>query len=316
MSLGRAHVRQGKTYAALLGAILLGSACSIDSSVSFDPDPELSGNSGRGGASGAGNGSGGSTNGSGSGSKGGIGSGQGGSASGGRPGGSDAGGSDAGGSDSEGGEGGSGNGGANNSGGGPTSGSGGTAGGSSTAGSDGSGGSGGGGGIGGVAGSGGSRSGEGGSGGSGDGAPCTTGVFDGHSYAFCGAVASAEDAFAKCESLGMGVVSIESKAENTFVEGKQGSTWLGGTDEAMEGEWRWVATKVLFWNEKPVGGAYQNFTDGQPNNKDKDGNAENCLVLTASGWNDVGCALGDFKATCESLSTSGPPGPPGPPDDH
>jgi hypothetical protein len=96
------------------------------------------------------------------------------------------------------------------------------------------------------------------------------------------------------------LVSIESKLENDYVQGKQTSTWLGGTDQDLEGEWRWVSTKAVFWNEKPVPGVYQNFIDGQPSNKDNQGNPENCLVLSKSGWNDVGCELGDFKATCES----------------
>jgi hypothetical protein len=113
-------------------------------------------------------------------------------------------------------------------------------------------------------------------------------------------VESAAAAFAKCEAMNMSVVSIESKAENTYVQGKQSSTWLGGSDEGMEGEWRWVSTKLLFWNEKPVPGVYQNFIEGQPNNKDKDGNPENCVVLSESGWNDVGCALDGVKVTCES----------------
>lgn len=294
-------VGQGKTFVALLGALLVGSACSSDSSVSFDPDPDLSGAGKAGSHSSAGTGSsaGSRHSSAGTSSSAGTGSDEGGSESGGSDS-SGAAGTESGGSGSEGGFGGtsagSATGGTGTAGeamggrGGGTSGSGGS---SSDAGS---------GGMAGTAG----RSGEGGTGGSGSG-PCTTAYYGGRSYAFCGAVDSAAAAFAKCESLNMGVVAIESKAENTYVQSKQSTTWLGGTDEGKEGEWRWASTKVLFWNEKPVQGVYSNFIDGQPSNKDDAGEPENCLLLSASGWNDVGCALGGFNVTCESSGFVGPP---------
>jgi hypothetical protein len=299
MALRRVGVRQGNTHAALLAALLLVSACSSDSSVSFDPNPNVSGHSGSGGQSeaGTGHGSSGSGNRAGSSSEAGSGTGEGGRADGGSAGtgtsGSSVGGSGISGSGHEGGYGG-GSGGSGNAGE-PTAGSAGSGGG----GADGIGGQGGGAGSGGMGGSYGGG-GDGGSGGAGGNPPCTSGLFNGKSYAFCGVVDSATAALAKCESLDMAMVSIESKAENTYVQSKQSSTWLGGSDEDMEGEWRWVRTGVLFWKEKPLLGVYSNFVEGQPSNKDNAGEPENCLVLTASGWNDVGCALGGFKVTCES----------------
>lgn len=302
MAMRRDRVRQGKSYGALFGAFLLASACSSDSTVSFSPTPDLSG--GDGSFSGTGSTAGTRSDEEGAGARAAAGEGP-------DEGGTHSGGTSAGGADGAGGS---------------SAGtvSGGSAG-QETAGSGGSGalggvsgGSGAGGGVSGSssggtsagAGAGGTAGsvGSGGSGGSSDG-PCTPGVFGLHTYAFCGVVENAAAAQAKCESLGLAVVSIESKVENDYVQGKQGSTWLDGTDEAEEGQWRWAATGVVFWRDKPLPGVYSNFTDGQPNNKDNQGYPENCLVLTKSGWNDVGCELAEFRATCESVGPSGPVGP-------
>jgi hypothetical protein len=295
MAWRRVNVGQGRTYFALASALLLVSACSSDSSVSFDPDPDLSGG---GSVGAAGTETGATANSAGSSSQSGSGSVGGGMGDGGAP----AAGSETGGTD-DGGVAGTAAGGMTGSAGTHAAGSAGTGSeaGSSASGGSANGGSGnGGGGNGGSAGNGmaGSSSGF-----------CSQGFFGTHSYAFCGQVESAAAGVAKCQSLGMTVVSIESKAENDYVASKQTSTWLGGSDEAMEGEWRWTSTGVLFWNKKPIDGVYSNFIDGQPSNKDKNGDPENCLALTEKGWNDVGCALGDFKVTCESGGPIFPPPP-------
>jgi Lectin C-type domain len=164
----------------------------------------------------------------------------------------------------------------------------------------------------------GGTSGAGGSGGSGGNSDCTPATFGGHSYYFCGKVDSATAAFTKCQGLGMSMVSVESKEENAFVLGKQlGSSWLGGTDQLVESEWRWTSSGALFWNgaakgtqpnDGKIDGVYANFIVGQPNNTG-DNVPENCLVITASGWNDLACGLPDFRATCEGVGPVIGPGP-------
>jgi len=306
MAWRRVNVGQGRTYFALASALLLVSACSSDSSVSFDPDPDLSGG-GSIGTAGSGTDTGATANSAGSSSQSGSGSVGGGSMG---DGGAPAAGSETGGTDN-GGTAGTAAGGMTGSAGTHAAGSAGTGGevGSSNSGGTGSGGTGSGGtGNGGTGGSGNGGMAGNGTAGSSSGF-CSQGFFGTHSYAFCGQVESAAAGVAKCQSLGMTVVSIESKAENDYVASKQSSTWLGGSDEAMEGEWRWTSTGVLFWNKKPIDGVYSNFVDGQPSNKDKNGEPENCLALTEKGWNDVGCALGDFKVTCESGGPLFPPTP-------
>lgn len=294
-------VGQGRTFALLLVAscLALATACAGDSSVSFAPLPEFSGDDDDpSGATGGGPESGGSAAGAsdtgGTSTMAGKGSVTGGSAgkSGGGGGGASAAGSPTGGK-SQGGQSGGGMSGAGTSG----TGNGGAAGHET-----GGGGMNDGGGKGGSAGN--AGGGAAGSAGANGGGYCPFGFFDGHTYAFCPVVDSATAAFEKCKGLGMTLVSIESQAENAFVYAKQKSTWLGATDESLEGQWTWVSSGELFTSGKqPVEGAYTNWVSGQPNNSDKDDLPENCLALSASGWNDVGCDLAGFKATCES---SGP----------
>lgn len=278
-----------------MAVLLWVSACG-DSSVSFGPDvgdddDDVGGSSS---IAGTGNGASGSSSIAGTGATAGTDSDEGGAGTG--SGGSEAGGSESGGTNSAGTEAG---GSAAGSGGGNASGSGGTGGSAGSGNESGSGGTGGAGGT--TAGTGGSDA--GGSGGSGPVTCDTNNFFQGHSYAFCGQVDSVTAGYEKCQSLGMSMVTIESKQENDYVLGKQkSSTWLGGTDEGHEKDWIWATGVYFTKNDKPVQFVYSNWLQGQPNNDNKDGLNENCLVLTGTDgkWNDVACTLGDFKVTCES----------------
>jgi hypothetical protein len=138
-------------------------------------------------------------------------------------------------------------------------------------------------------------------------AGCTGATYGGHSYAFCGAVDSAPAALTRCQSMSLGMVMIQSQAENAFVTSKiNGSSWLGATDQGQEGRWVWYASGEVFWNDGPVDGKYQNWLKGQPNNGPK-GAEENCLVIQGGGanqgeWNDFGCAVAGYRAACESTA--------------
>ena len=338
MALRGFDVGQGALAWSFAASLVLSSACSNDSEVSFDPLPTTSGgDSSSGGSkltssgsgSGAADGGGAAAVAGRSSSQAGTGNSVGGAQN---QGGTDNGaGSDAGGTA-----------GASNMAG--TGGKGGTAGTAGAAGAAGAGGmagaggkgggmagAGGKGGVGGAGGAGGGgaggagaggTSGAAGSGGTGGNGDCTVATFGGHSYYFCGKVDSATAAYTKCQGLGMSMVSVESKEENAFVVGKQlSSSWLGGTDQLVESEWRWTSSGALFWNGAPKGtlptdgkldGVFANFIVGQPNNTG-DNVPENCLVITASGWNDLACGLADFRATCEGVGPIIGPGPGGPP---
>jgi len=67
--------------------------------------------------------------------------------------------------------------------------------------------------------------------------------------------------------------------------------WLGATDVASEGVWRWITGEIFLSGAQPI--SYANFAVGEPNNNYFGRrSAENCLVMTQAGtWNDVPCAL-------------------------
>jgi hypothetical protein len=151
-------------------------------------------------------------------------------------------------------------------------------------------------------------SGGGGSGGPGE---CKAATHGGHNYYFCGVVASAPAALALCQSLGMGMITVDSADENAFIVSKQlGGSWLGGTDELQEGQWRWGTNGKLFWDGGPkdglddgaIDGVYDDFLSGQPNDSNDDGLPENCLGISADGWNDLACTISTLRAACESIS--------------
>ncbi|XP_030197813.1 C-type lectin domain family 6 member A-like isoform X1 [Gadus morhua] len=67
-----------------------------------------------------------------------------------------------------------------------------------------------------------------------------------------------------CVSLGADLVVVDSKEEMDFISRYDGEPWLGATDEASEGMWRWVDGTVLSadnpsWSGgKPDGGREKN----------------------------------------------------------
>jgi hypothetical protein len=113
-------------------------------------------------------------------------------------------------------------------------------------------------------------------------------------------------ALSACQARGTGwsLSEVTSSSENSFVQGLIGGaeSWLGGTDRAVEGAWRWESG-AEFWSGGstggPVGGSFTNFVSGEPNNAGGTG-AVDCLRMIGSGqWRDIGCDSA-FTAVCES----------------
>ncbi len=95
------------------------------------------------------------------------------------------------------------------------------------------------------------------------------------------------------------LATVTSAGEDTFINGKLAATgWIGASDAAVEGTWRWVTgpeglanagAGTQFWtglsNGSAFGGAYANWNPGEPNNS---GGAENWAQFYVGGlWNDL-----------------------------
>ncbi len=123
---------------------------------------------------------------------------------------------------------------------------------------------------------------------------------NGHYYEFVnagGAVSwtAARDAAAARNYFGLQgyLVTVTSAAESSFVSSKlQGQGWLGASDETVEGDWRWVTGPEAgqqFWQGlgnggSVVGGKYNNWNPGEPNNA---GNEDYGQFLLNGKWNDL-----------------------------
>jgi basic membrane lipoprotein Med (substrate-binding protein (PBP1-ABC) superfamily)/fibronectin type 3 domain-containing protein len=87
-----------------------------------------------------------------------------------------------------------------------------------------------------------------------------------------------------CASLGGHLVTINSAEENAFVYSLSPSSWLGASDEAVEGVWTWVTGEPWI---------YTNWAPYEPNNgtwPGHDGPYEHFLTFTPGypgQWNDV-----------------------------
>jgi len=87
------------------------------------------------------------------------------------------------------------------------------------------------------------------------------------------------------------LVTITSAGEDNFVANvlTNNTIWLAGTDEDVEGVWKWAAgpeTGQIFFGPGALPGSYTNWNGGEPNNN---GGSENYLHtnINAGNWNDV-----------------------------
>lgn len=88
------------------------------------------------------------------------------------------------------------------------------------------------------------------------------------------------------------LANITSQLENDFVNAlAPGNAWIGGSDAAVEGEWRWTSgpeNGQQFWQGGAAGttvaGSYARWGGGEPNNS---GGTEDHVHMRADGfWND------------------------------
>ena len=111
-----------------------------------------------------------------------------------------------------------------------------------------------------------------------------------------------------CETLGGGahLVTIASAQEQLAValldDGTISRAWIGATDSAGEGDWRWIDGKDFPPSPSPNALSLQKWRTGEPNNTDaNDPTGEDCgtIELTNNGlWDDRSCA-GTRASICE-----------------
>ena len=100
--------------------------------------------------------------------------------------------------------------------------------------------------------------------------------YNGHRYKFYTEYMSWKLAKVRCEKMGGNLVAIQSLGENVRVEAlilEAGweESWIGATDEAHEGSWKWVTGDI-------VDRGFTNWHGTQPNNKR---NVEHYMVMWA-----------------------------------
>jgi hypothetical protein len=97
-----------------------------------------------------------------------------------------------------------------------------------------------------------------------------------------------------CENMGGHLVTMNTAAENTFVFQTWPSGWIGFTDEAVEGTFRWVTNE-------PV--TYTNWNPGEPNNSS---NEDYTQFVGGGKWNDLANSALPYVIEFEYVVTMGP----------
>ncbi|HEX2871816.1 MAG TPA: C-type lectin domain-containing protein [Polyangiaceae bacterium] len=130
-----------------------------------------------------------------------------------------------------------------------------------------------------------------------------------HGYMLCTGAKDYEHAGAACAAQNMRLAWLETAAENSAVSKKvaalsiDAEVTFGATDAAKEDEWYWDGG-VQFWkgdeNGQPVGGLFNAWTDGTPNDENQN---EDCAVLMSAtaAWGDRSCDA-KYSYLCEEMN--------------
>lgn len=123
--------------------------------------------------------------------------------------------------------------------------------------------------------------------------PIKTVEKDGHLYSLYNEHLTWSQAESRCQQMGGHLVTIKSEEEQALVEdlleyGVKGGYFIGCSDTATEGTWKWVDTNEIFFvgtGSSGTASGYNNWNTGEPNNGS---GVEDCGgIYTATGkWND------------------------------
>jgi hypothetical protein len=150
----------------------------------------------------------------------------------------------------------------------------------------------------------GGMSGSAGQGGSNNPPPCTTTAdcscasIQGHSYWFCNNLLPWAESETYCETQSMHLVRVDSSLENNFLMNSgatfgvfaySGAVRIGGSDQAVQGEWRWI-DGTLFWLGGPTGAAQGGlFTNWESTSPSLSGTRQCAALLSTGTWQDRAC---------------------------
>jgi hypothetical protein len=120
---------------------------------------------------------------------------------------------------------------------------------------------------------------------------CIGRTWSGHLYYFCAHLETFFDARKCCDDHGMKLARVDSAKEQEWLisEGEKlwgapPDVWLGGTDLAEEGTWRWEDGDLFYQAGQVV--LYCGWKSGEPSN----GVDQHCLAICSGvGWNDIPC---------------------------
>ena len=141
---------------------------------------------------------------------------------------------------------------------------------------------------------------------------CAVATYNGHEYWFCGQNKTWSAARARCQSQGMDLAHVDNAAENAFVlANSKTPSWIGASDQTVEGAWRWADNNAQFWNGAAsgtvVGGLFANWKSAQPDNSANQDCGAIELAAPAGKWTDRACT-DSLDFVCERALNAGEPG--------
>jgi hypothetical protein len=124
---------------------------------------------------------------------------------------------------------------------------------------------------------------------------CESAVFENTYYWICDNDRTFANARQRCQAQGMDLAAAEKALEDDFITGKiSEDSFLGGSDQAVEGTWTWLSTAQTFWtggaSGAPPPGVYAHWNSGQP--AEVSSGAKDCLLKESNGagkWETQEC---------------------------